>query len=382
MKILYISSLDINAKTGAADHIIGICKGLAHLGHIVHCVVGMGSQQIQALLHENLKVHPVPVRGLSRKTVQCRVIYQALQTIKAIQPEIIYLRTFPMDLMLCNTRMMRKTPYVCEINSIIDWEYAAKGQSFKGKVYRFFEGYTLAKSAGWLPMTDEIRRYAERSSQSRRPFLISGNGVDVEHIRSLISRTAVRQIVGVSESVPVLVMVGFSRPWHGLDRVLAMLCELSSSVHLWLIGARDKDEEREVLNMAKQYGVLGSIQVFPWIDEASVAELVAAADVGVGPLGLDKKKMTEAQPLKVRFYLALGTPVLINYIDPRIDTTLPFVSHVPSNDPKELAKGVEQLLALPQAVRGEARIFARERLSWRGIAQETAWFLRSIVGAK
>lgn len=383
MRIVYISSLNLNAKTGAAEHMLGVCKGLADLGHIVHIVVGTGSQAIQDLLHENLKLHLVPFSGLSHKMVQFRIICQAFHTIKKIQPEIIYLRTFPMDFILCNLGLMKKTPYVCEINSLIDAEYAAKGQAFKGQLYRFFEGYTLAKSAGWLPVTDEIRRYAERSAKSRKPFLIAGNGIDVQHIRPRSSRATVRQKLGVSESIAVLVMVGFSRPWHGLDRVFAVLSELSSSsVQLWLIGARDKDEERQVLNMAEHYGVLRSIQLFPWMDEASVADLVAAADVGVGPLGLDKKKMMEAQPLKVRLYLALGTPVLINYSDPRIDGTLPFVSHVSSNDPRELAKGVKQLLALPQAVRGEARRFALERLSWRTIAEETAGFLRSIVGGK
>jgi glycosyltransferase involved in cell wall biosynthesis len=78
--------------------------------------------------------------------------------------------------------------------------------------------------------------------------------------------------------------------------------------------------------------------------------------------------MAEAQPLKVRFYLALGLPVLLNYRDPKLNGNLPFVNYVPSNEPKALASGVEKLLDLSPDECRRIRAYAVENLSWEAIA--------------
>jgi glycosyltransferase involved in cell wall biosynthesis len=115
------------------------------------------------------------------------------------------------------------------------------------------------------------------------------------------------------------------------------------------------------------------------MEQRDAANLVSAADVGLGPLALDRKKMTEAQPLKVATYLALGVPVLINHRDPRLSTKLPFVQGVQSNDPKVLAERLKHLLDQPRNTRELARRFATERLSWPAIALETAEFLQDLM---
>jgi hypothetical protein len=104
--------------------------------------------------------------------------------------------------------------------------------------------------------------------------------------------------------------------------------------------------------------------------------------VGIGALAIDRKRMTEAQPIKVRFYLASGLPVLYNHRDPRLDPTLPFLCLVESSRPEDLAAGAAKLRGLGPAISSSARAFAEARLSWAAIAAETHAFLAAQLGSR
>ena len=381
MNIAYVTVTDLASKQGAVDHIIGISQGLAELGSTVHLIAGISTRDFSPTSAANLVFHLAPIAGLSPPRALVKVAQHALNVIKQRDVDIVYLRPFPLDYVLFTRHLLKmKVPYVCELNTMTDAEHRAKGQILKGTVYCFLEGRTLAKSLGWLPVTQEIRMWAERISRTRKPFVVAGNGVAIDALAVKRSREEVRRTLGVPDFIPVLVMAGFSRPWHGVDRALALLAELSGfSVELWLVGAKSDTDGKSVETLTSKYRVAKSVRVFPWLNKSNTADLVAAAEVGIGPLALDRNRMAEAQPLKVRFYLALGLPVLINYCDSRLDGDLPFVSYVPSNEPKALASGVEELLHLSVDERRKTRVYAAENLSWKAIASETEAFLDHLL---
>jgi len=380
MDIAYVTVAGLASKSGDLDHVLGISQGLAELGNTVHLIAGASSRDFSST-STNLIYHSVPIAGLSPPQAAAKLAKHALNVIQQKDIEIVYLRTFPIDYILFTRHLIQmKVPYVCELNTITDAEYRAKGQTLKGIIYRFWEGRTLAQSLGWLPVTQEIRIWAERISRTRKPFLIAANGVAIDTATVKKSRKEVRRMLGVPDSLPVLVMAGFSRPWHGVDRALALLAGLPAPVELWFIGAQGETDRRYIETMAPKYGVDGAVRVFPWLGKSDTADLVAAAEVGIGPLALDRKHMTEAQPLKIRFYLALGLPVLINYRDPMlVNGNLPFVSYVPSKEPKALASGVEKLLHLSSDERRRIRAYAVENLSWEAIASDTEAFLDNLL---
>jgi glycosyltransferase involved in cell wall biosynthesis len=131
--------------------------------------------------------------------------------------------------------------------------------------------------------------------------------------------------------------------------------------------------------IARDLGVEGRLRVFPSLESTSLAEVLAAADIGIGPLALDRNGMREAQPIKVRLYLASGLPVLYNYVDPRLRETLSFVSYVPSTDPRDIAAGVAKLRDLGPDRAGPVRAFATAHLSWAAVAAETREFLSELL---
>jgi len=355
--------------------VLGLSSALAEIGHEVHLVATeSASHNLSSIPNLNLHLDP------AGKRMTVIVAKRARSVVEQVKPDIVYLRTFIVDYPLFSRHLRRVgVPYVAELNTVTDAERAALGATLEGKLFRFLEGRTLAHAAAWLPVTNEIYQYAKRASRVTKPFLIAKNGFDVGRVVPKFSRAAVREKLGVADSTPVMVMHGFRYPWHGVDRAISMLASLKRPVELWLIGSTSDEDRRLVEQIAKREGVESLVRVFPWMAQEESVNLVSAADVGLGSLALDRNEMTEAQPLKVASYLALGVPVLINYKDLRLNMGLPFVEFVPSKDPRVLARHVTLLLAQPQSTREMARMFAYERLSWKAVAGEVTEFLHSLV---
>lgn len=382
MIILYVTASDINAKGGDIDHVLAISKGLAKLGNKVHLIVCSSSDNRNEITVDNFKQYIVPVKELSVLNKILKLARFALDFIKKNKVDILYLRTFPLDFLLFTRHLNKyKIPYVCELNTITCNEYKSRGQYLKGKVFEFFEGITIRNSDGILPVTDEIARWAEKIGGMSKPFYIACNGVDVDKINPRKTYHEIRKDLGVSDNMPVLAMAGFSRPWHGFDRAIALLSKLKTPAELWLVGADTDEIKGEVESIAAKFGVSDLIRVFPWLNHSDLVDIISAADIGLGSLAFDRKGMTEAQSLKVRFYIALGLPVLINLYDPKVDGSLPFVSYIPSTEPESLAKGIDKLVRTSHD-RNKIREFAKDHLSWDAISLETEKFLQDILSKR
>ncbi|EYB68144.1 hypothetical protein DEIPH_ctg026orf0047 [Deinococcus phoenicis] len=379
MKIVYVSALDLSLHLGSVDHVLGVSRGWAALGHEVH-LVSARSGPVEA---PGPHLHLSDTSGLSTRHSLQAVSRQARRVIQEVRPDAVYLRGFPLDYLLLVRHLRRTgTPLFYELNLMTASEYASKGQALRGRVYSFFEAYSLAASSGWLPVTHEIYRQALRVSRTRRPFIIARNGVDTREVQPRTSRAEVRAGLGVPEGTRVLVMAGFARPWHAAERALELLAALDDPsgvpYELWLVGADDA-AAATLQAEAGRLGVRDRLRLFPPLPQPQTADLVAAADLGLGPLGLDKKSMHEAQPIKVRFYLALGVPVLINYLDLSLPAGLPFVVRRLSTDARELAAAVRGFFAVAPLPPGVVAAYAREHLDWTGVAREGHDFMSSIT---
>jgi glycosyltransferase involved in cell wall biosynthesis len=268
-------------------------------------------------------------------------------------------------------------PFVLEMNTNFEKEYAAKGQAAKGRIYRVSEAMALRAANGWLTISEELRAYARRISKVDRPYLLAENGVDLEQVAPVPEmRATIRRSNGITPDHRVLLMSGFDRPWHGSDRAIEMLRHLPQSTRLWLVGAKG-DAETRVRQLARSHGVDDRIQVFPWLDKPEVARLASGADLGLGALALDRNEMFQGQSIKTAFYLALGLPVLLCAPDPKIPRDASFASVVTSTAAAEIAEGVQRLLAIDHDP-ATIREFAVARLSWDAVARDTAEFMRTL----
>ena len=108
-------------------------------------------------------------------------------------------------------------------------------------------------------------------------------------------RTAGRARLGVGMREPVIGFVGSMKPWHGLHRLAGIAAAVGA--RLALIGRLGEGVEVPAGALVTQH-----------LDPASLADVVAALDVGLAPYPADAPPWF--CPLKILDYRAQGTPVV------------------------------------------------------------------------
>jgi hypothetical protein len=100
--------------------------------------------------------------------------------------------------------------------------------------------------------------------------------------------------------------------------------------------------------------------------------ILAAADFGIGPLGLHRKGMSEATPLKVRDYLIHGLPVMIAHLDTDFPGEAPWYLLQIPNTEQAICSSIPAIEAWIESIAGR-RVPRAEVLNHVGIeAKEQA----------
>jgi glycosyltransferase involved in cell wall biosynthesis len=372
VNVLLVTLQDPSARSGAEVRLRALVSGLRDQGFTVSLI---SAKRRIAEFHARSRA----VRWQQLLRTAYGIRRETLAAVAERRPDIVYLRKFPADYLFVARKLSALgVPYVVEVHGVGVEELRARSGSLRGRFYALLEPALLRHCAGVVAVTEEIRLAAVNLAGHDLPSIAIGNGVDTE-MRPRTSREETRAALRVPSGALVLVMAGFDRPWHGADLALRMMSELGpTGAELWLIGSHSQSEGEAVREKTAALGLADSVRVFPWLDERETATLVSAADVGLGPLALDRKGISEASPLKTRLYLSLGVPVLINYRDPELNPSAPFVEAVESSDPAILAGAVKKLFS-----RGDVSHLAHqeavEKLSWAAISRRVGDFLQGIA---
>lgn len=225
------------------------------------------------------------------------------------RPDVMYHRwslTYP-----GLVRAARAGPVVLEVNTddVVEYDLMTP---LKGRVNRLTRGLVLRRAAGLAFVTAELRA-APAFARYRRPSVVVPNGIDL---------AAVPHRPAPANARPRLLFIGQPNcPWHGLDK-LAALARAEPGWAFDVVGPGSAEVPGAPDNMAF-HGLLSA---------GRYAELLGAADVGVGTLALHRKGMDEASPLKVREYLASGLPVINGYLDSDFPRGADFVLTLPNTE--------------------------------------------------
>lgn len=218
-------------------------------------------------------------------------------------PSIIYSRdTFP--LRIPRTSM----PLIIEVQSFVSRELRMRSK-LQYFFFHLLKKYFYSKVSGAIYVTKELRDLNEFKLPKSTPKIAIGNAINLKRIESLRNR---------SESQQALFFVGHpNQSWHGISEIIKF-AKSNSDIYFHIVGY----EGDSVGDNVKFYGTLNS---------ADYREIAAKCIAGVGTLQLSVNKMSEASPLKVREYLALGLPVIIKYQDTDLDPELDYVLQLPSD---------------------------------------------------
>jgi glycosyltransferase involved in cell wall biosynthesis len=177
------------------------------------------------------------------------------------------------------------------------------------------------KVDGLLTITDEIGEYEQQFNPHIKTHTI-GNGYS----------GTTNSLKRIDDDTIDLLFVGSPGfPWHNIERLL-------KSYDTYIDSTGDKDIFKiHIVGMEKndiKYKINNENVIFYGYlsNSEDLSRIYQKADIGVGTLGLYKKNMSEAAPLKVREYLSYGLPVIIGYKDVDLPKDLPFVMQVENSD--------------------------------------------------
>lgn len=367
MKILYITSLSMEHKSGAQQHVAEIFKRLKQ--------DGVETKLISA--HEFQKGI---VGAISRKIKLAQLTKEA---IKSFNPDIVYFRYEGADFLSIREIVKQKVPYILELNTKTVPEFWATKRFLPWAVSLASEPWVFSNANGIAAVANEIYQYAVRKGRNR-PFLLAKNGVDIKLFDFYGYNPDIRKKYDTPADVPLLVMIGSLAPWHGIDLLLkALEMHELNNYYLWLVGNISMEIIKKQIS---NNNILKRIRLIRWQNAEELSQTLSSADIGIGALALFRKKMNEAQALKTRAYLASGLPTLLGYDDPAVPNDQPFISRGIYTTVEELASEIKRFYDLVKRDRDgmgkQAREFAENNLSWDIAAKETLEFIRDILWKK
>ena len=216
-------------------------------------------------------------------------------------PSIIYLRdSFPI--------WLRKTslPIVLEIQSLVGQELRLRSKS-RYLVFRLLARLIYSRICGAVFVTNELREKNEFKLSSSIAKITIGNGINFARITPLPERP---------EAKPAIFFVGTpNQPWHGISELIEF-AKLNPDIRVEVVGSTGQPPTPNI----RFHGILSPDEYY---------EIATKCIAGIGSMNLSVNMMTEASPLKVREYLALGLPVVIKFKDVDLSPSDDYVLQLP-----------------------------------------------------
>ena len=312
MRIAYFAHLNDGSASGVLRKLAGQAATWRADGHAVRVFVATRDRDGAWATRLGDSV----VRRYGNAASRLSAMTGLVAATRDFRPDLVYVRWdlfYPQMLLF-----PRRAPLVAEVNSDDLHEYALGG-SRRARYNAWTRGLLLHRARALVFVTSELA-----AARSFRDFgalrRVVTNGIDLAAYPSLPAPV---------NDHPRLAFVGTARqPWHGIDKVLR-LAVLRPGWQFDIVGM-DAGGFEATCNVSWH----GSL------DRPRVLGVLAQADVGIGTLALHRKSMTEACPLKVREYLAVGLPVMYGYTDPDADRLKDHVLRIPNCE-----SNVEEALA-------------------------------------
>ncbi len=216
-------------------------------------------------------------------------------------PSLIYFRdSFPI-------RIPRsQIPIIIEIQSLVGQELRMRSAS-RYWVFAFLKKFTYRHIAGAVFVTGELMRINEFKFCPSIAKIVIGNAIDLGRIRVLPSSP--------NSSLALFFVGSPGQSWHGVPE-LVDFARLNSDIQVEIVGySQDTD--------------LPNVNFHGFLNPEDYMKVASKCIAGVGSLNLSTNQMSEASPLKVREYLALGLPVIVKYKDTDLDSEADYVLQIP-----------------------------------------------------
>jgi glycosyltransferase involved in cell wall biosynthesis len=300
--IAYVAYWNEFAHSGVWNKITAQVGAWAKIGEAVDLhIVTRGRGPISA--PEGVKLIHYPFRGLREKLSAWSLL---AANVRSAAPSCVYFRYDVPALPILN--LANTIPLIVEANTNDRVEY--RRPISKRVLNEIGRNLLYERAAGIVLVSAELSECLPEAAKSI-PTIVIGNSIDLERIPLLPPSVNVKP--------NFLFVASHSHPWQGLDKVIALARALKQSV-FHIVGDIDCPGAPENVVF---HGALSRIEI---------TNVAGACDVGIGTLALHRRGGTEACPLKVREYLALGLPVVLGYDDTDFPLPQDFILKVPNSE--------------------------------------------------
>lgn len=199
-----------------------------------------------------------------------------------------------------------------------------------------------------------------------RPAMNILNGVDVDGLAPHASRK--------QRDIGLLALASMSS-WQGYDRLIDALARYrgKETVVIHMVGGEGDGSLAQWKRLAAEKGLEKQVLFHGELHGRELDGVAAECDVGVGGLGLYRKKQYVSMTLKLREYMARGLPFVYAVEDPSIPQEPRFCLKLPNDD---TPLDMETIAAFAMQAKADAdapalmRAYAREHMSWQGVLKE------------
>jgi len=313
MRIAYFTDINLSIDSGVQKKTLMQAASWRKEGHTVKifCVPAemsetpvTSTEDIQVFDTPYAKVKPKGVSVYLRKILTVGAVTKALKTYK---PDVVYAREVLWYPGL--TRIIRQFPVVWEGNTLLLQEIAVNSHPLIRFVNKMFMPRLYQHLKGVVAVTEEI---GELFKPYNIPVEVVANGIDFSLFPP--EENSVRP----NEKINIIFVGSPGMDWHGVDLFIEMAA-LTPSAEFHLVGPLNEYKVKS--SNIHQYG---------YMKTPELKQLYKKMDIAVGSLGLYRKQMYEACPLKVREYCAIGLPVIMGYRDTDLNGT-DFILEIENN---------------------------------------------------
>lgn len=200
---------------------------------------------------------------------------------------------------------------------------------------------------------EQCTTYSKMDSVFGIPCIPLMNGVDMEEQSLRKCREKDGRIV--------LLAVAYMAGWHGYERVIEGMAHYyrmggEKNILFKLVGTGPEIEKYK--SLAEKHGLGHRIEFCGELEGKELDRQYDESDIAVGSLGLYKKKLEQAAPIKLREYCSRGIPFIYGYRDTGFQGDEEYLLNLPN---KNEEVSMESVIALYERTAGNTGIISKMR---------------------
>ena len=387
MKILYVSSIELDIQGGPKTHIIEMVKEWRRLGHDVLLLTPPFDQKH---LNLPLRVQVYPFFGYSffRRVISYLFLSVILmRSLFKFAPDVLYERQMEFNPFIWFICRIFKLPFFIEINGLIAEDLKQTGSRvIPIFIHKIIEKKEFHSSAGMCCTSPILKKkISERYKNIANKVYYIPNGVNLNLFRPMNKREC-RIKIGFLPELKYIGYVGTFNHLHDSEQVIESFKKVAEKISdLRLIMAGDGPRRRDCQNLVADYGLANKVIFTGPVNYEDVPAIINCFDVGLVFASKLRLKREGVVAFKLFELLACGCPTVAYYKDQEdYNRYSPFVKMVYFEDKQTIIDAIVELLRDPDKSSGMAEralYYIKENVSWERSAAKTVDFIKRKIKA-